>query len=193
MQKKLVLLLLAITVITACRTSRVATTSESSPPPPPVPAIPVIDDASEHVWDFRDATTWILGDFNPDKMLDSPHSSWYLKGYSEYQPDPSVMDDLKGISKEGLKITIVLGTWCPDSRREVPRFMRIMELWGFSASDIRFIGVDINKIAPLGDYPLLGIERVPTFIFYRNNVETGRIIEVPVTSLEQDTRDILKK
>jgi len=191
MQKKLVLMLLAITVITACRTSRVATTTE--PPPPPVPSIPVIDDASEHVWDFRDATTWILGDFNPDKMLDSPHSAWYLKGYSEYQPDPSVMDELKGFSKEGLKITIVLGTWCPDSRREVPRFMKIMELWGFPASDIRFIGVDINKIAPLGDYLLLGIERVPTFIFYKNNVETGRIIEVPVTSLEQDTRDILKK
>jgi hypothetical protein len=53
--------------------------------------------------------------------------------------------------------------------------------------------VDINKVAPLADYPALGIERVPTFIFYKNNSEAGRIIEVPVTSLEQDTRDILRR
>src|SRR5512133_1064769 len=193
MQKKLLLLLLVILAITGCRTSRLAPTADAPPPPPPVQAVPVIDDAAEHVWDFRDATTWILGDFNPDRLLDSPHSTWYLKGYNEYQPDPAIIGELRAISKDGLKITIVLGTWCPDSRREVPWFMKIAELWGFPVSDIRFIGVDINKIAPLGDYPLLGIERVPTFIFYKNNVETGRIIEVPVTSLEQDTRDILKK
>ncbi|HUW93457.1 MAG TPA: thioredoxin family protein [Bacteroidales bacterium] len=195
MERKLVLFLLFFITVTGCRTSRVTTTADVPPPPPPPPitAVPVIDEAAEHVWDFRDATTWILGDMNPDKLLESPHSTWYLKGYDEYLPDAAVMDELKSISKDGLTVTVVFGTWCPDSRREVPRFMKMTELWGFPATAIRFIGVDINKIAPLGDYPLLGIERVPTFIFYRNNVEAGRIIEVPVTSLEQDTRDILRK
>jgi thiol-disulfide isomerase/thioredoxin len=189
MKKILLLFLVAGMALTGCRTSRVASTETDTSPP--LPGIPVIDDASEHVWDFRDATTWILGDMNPDKLLESPHSSWYLKGYSEYDPDTGVLDELKNISKDGLTITIVLGTWCPDSRREVPRFMKIIDLWGFPVSSIRFIGVDINKIAPLGDFHLLGIERVPTFIFYKNNVEKGRIIEVPITSLEKDTRDIL--
>ena len=193
MKRNFIVFLLALIIFAGCRTTGVSTSAEAPPPPPPIPAIPVIDDAAEHVWDFRDATTWILGDMNPDRLLESPHSTWYLKGYSEYVPDPAVMDELKSISKEGLRITVVMGTWCPDSRREVPRFMKIMELWGFPESDIRFIGVDINKIAPLGDFPLLAIERVPTFIFYRNNVEAGRIIEVPVTSLEQDTRNILMK
>ncbi len=189
MKKILLLLLVAGIALTGCRTSRVA--SMETDTSPPLPGIPVIDDASEHVWDFRDATTWILGDMNPDKLLESPHSSWYLKGYSEYDPDAGVLDELKNISKDGLTITVVLATWCPDSRREVPRFMKIIDLWGFPVSSIRFIGVDINKIAPLGDFHLLGIERVPTFIFYKNNVEKGRIIEVPISSLEKDTRDIL--
>ncbi len=147
--------------------------------------------ATPHVWDFRDATTWLLGDINRGMLLNRPHSEWFLDGYQEYQPDPTFMSELVEQETDDLTITIVLGTWCPDSRREVPRFMKIVDLWGFPRDKIRFIGVDINKIAPLADYKELGIERVPTFIFYENYSEKGRIIEVPVTSLEQDTRNIL--
>lgn len=149
------------------------------------------EDASTHVWDFRDATTWLLGDINPSVFLNQPHAEWYLNGYRDYQPDQTILAELMAQETDNLTITIVLGTWCPDSRREVPRFMKLVDLWGFPKEKIKFIGVDINKIAPLADYPALGIERVPTFIFYENNSEKGRIIEVPVTSLEQDTRNIL--
>jgi len=149
-------------------------------------------EAAAHVWDFRDATTWLLGDLTFAMLNNMPHSEWFHTGYEEYLPDPAIMAELAGMPKDDLTITIVLGTWCPDSRREVPRFIRMTDLWGFPRDKIRVIGVDINKVAPLGDYPALGIERVPTFIFYKNNIEKGRIIEVPLTSLEQDTRNILK-
>jgi len=149
-------------------------------------------EAAAHVWDFRDATTWLLGDLTLAMLNNQPHSVWFTEGYTGYQPDQEIMGDLMGLDKDNLTITIVLGTWCPDSRREVPRFIKMIDLWGFPRDKIRVIGVDINKVAPLGDYPALAIERVPTFIFYKNNIEKGRIIEVPVTSLEQDTRDILK-
>lgn len=149
-------------------------------------------EAAEHVWDFRDATTWLLGNLSLTMLNNPPHSEWYTEGYAAYQPDQGVMAELMELDKDDLTITIVLGTWCPDSRREVPRFIKITDLWGFPQAKIKFIGVDINKVAPLEDYPQLGIERVPTFIFYVNNVEKGRIIEVPVTSLEQDTKNILE-
>ena len=149
------------------------------------------DEAADHVWDFRDATTWLLGDISPSMFLNEPHSEWYSAGYRDYQPDQAFLAGLKKHETDDLTITIVLGTWCPDSRREVPRFIKVTDLWGFPREKIRFIGVDINKIAPLDEYPALGIERVPTFIFYIKNIEKGRIIEVPVTSLEQDTRNIL--
>lgn len=149
------------------------------------------DEAAAHVWDFRDATTWLLGEITPAMFNSKPHSEWYHAGYAEYQPDMAILAELMEQETADLTITIVLGTWCPDSRREVPRFMKIIDLWGFPKEKIRFIGTDINKIAPLEDFPRLAIERVPTFIFFKNYVETGRIIEVPVTSLEQDTRNIL--
>jgi thiol-disulfide isomerase/thioredoxin len=189
MKKYLILILLIALAAPGCRSSKTAATENTPPATPPA----VAEEEQAHVWDFRDATTWILGDFSPARFLDPPHSKWYLEGFANYVPDQAIMEDLKQTDISDYSITIVLGTWCPDSRREVPRFMKIADLWGFPAGRIRFLGTDINKIAPLADFPALGIERVPTFIFYKNNSEAGRIIEVPVTSLEQDTRDILRR
>ena len=149
-------------------------------------------EAATHVWDFRDATTWLLGDISPERLSEPPHASWYLEGYASYNPDPEYLEQLKEIDISNITVTVVLGTWCSDSRREVPRFMKLAELWGFPTEKMRFIGVDINKVAPLDEYASLDIDRVPTFIFFENNSERGRIIEIPVSSLEQDSRDILK-
>ncbi len=108
-------------------------------------------------------------------------------------PDQEAIGKIMEVNKEDLSIQIVLGTWCPDSRREVPRFMKIIDLIDFPSAKITFIGVDNSKQAPVGEYDKLEIERVPTFIFLRNKVEAGRIIENPVTSLEQDMLDILTR
>jgi hypothetical protein len=179
---------LVLTVLTACKSTQKTVVITT---PSPASETGMTDEMAEHVWDFRDATTWLLGDINPDWLYREPHGEWYSRGINDYVPDSTVMKEVKKLNTEGLTITIVLGTWCPDSRREVPRFMKIVDLWGFPLEKIRMIGVDINKIAPLGEFSLLDIQRVPTFIFYEKNIEVGRIIEVPVTSLEQDMVKIL--
>jgi thiol-disulfide isomerase/thioredoxin len=124
-------------------------------------------------------------------MYRTPHCTWYLDGYDKYQPNTEVLTRLAAISKEDISFKIVLGTWCPDSRREVPRFLHILDLWQFPSEKITFIGVDNSKLSPVGEYDQLDIQRVPTFIIYKNNIEAGRIIENPVTSLEQDMVNIL--
>jgi hypothetical protein len=143
--------------------------------------------------DFHDASTWLLGYFTRQMMTRPPHSEWFQKGYDNYILNDEAVKKLTEISKEGLTIKIVMGSWCPDSRREVPRFMKILDYWKFSAGSIIYIGVDISKFSPIGDYSTLNIQRVPTFIFYKNNIEAGRIIENPVTSLEQDMVNILTR
>ena len=92
-----------------------------------------------------------------------------------------------------VEVLVVLGTWCPDSRREVPRFMKIMELSGFDQELISLMGTDSYKVAPVDNYDDLNIDRVPTFIFYYKKNEIGRIIEYPLTSLERDMVNIFKK
>lgn len=141
--------------------------------------------------DWHDQTTWILGYFNPEKLTHYPYSTWYIAGFDDYQLKTDAINKLLEINKEDLTIKVVMGTWCPDSRREVPRFMRVLGTWQFPVGRVTFIGVDNEKQSPVGEYVNLDIKRVPTFIIYKNNLEAGRIIENPVSSLEQDMVDIL--
>jgi len=140
---------------------------------------------------YSDPETWLLGYFQADDFLSSPHSEWYNRGFDDYTFNDEAFMELSSKSFDEVTITIVLGTWCPDSRREVPRFLKIMQSWGIPAEQITLIGVDSYKVAPVEKYEELDIERVPTFIIYINKVEAGRIIEYPKTSLEQDMVDIL--
>jgi thiol-disulfide isomerase/thioredoxin len=150
-----------------------------------------VTDVAAPAINFSDQTTWILGYFNLSQLTRDPYSTWYLKGFDDYQPKTDVINKLLEIEKGGLTIKIVMGTWCPDSRREVPRFMRVLDAWQFPDAKVTFIGVDDAKQSPVGEYVNLDIKRVPTFIIYKNNIEAGRIIENPTTSLEQDIVNII--
>jgi thiol-disulfide isomerase/thioredoxin len=184
MKRCLTVVILFTIVLTGCRTSK------------PAAEIKPIDGqaADKQVSiNYMEPSTWFLGYINPARFSQPPHSEWYLKGFEAYQPVQEVIGKLALRDKENLSIKIVMGTWCPDSRREVPRFMKILDLWGFPEEKVTIIGVDNTKIAPIGDYEKLGIERVPTFMILENKVEKGRIIENPVTSLEQDMLNILTR
>ena len=143
--------------------------------------------------DFSEQPTWLLGYFNLGQLTRLPYSTWYITEFDDYQFNSDAINKLLDISKDDLTIKIVMGTWCPDSRREVPRFMRVLNIWQFPVTKVTFIGVDNAKLSPIGDFNKLDIQRVPTFIIYKNNVEAGRIIETPVTSLEQDMVTILTR
>jgi len=66
------------------------------------------EEAATHVWDFRDATTWLLGEISPSRFFDTPYSSWYVSGYRDYSPDPVIMEQLKEIDIDGYTVTIDL-------------------------------------------------------------------------------------
>ena len=133
----------------------------------------------------------MLGYFTRDRLETYPHDSWMTEGYYDYAPQSVFLNSLLDLRWDNVTVTLVMGTWCPDSRREVPRFLRIMDILDFPADKITYIGVDLDKQSPVGGYEELDIQRVPTFIFYVNNSEAGRIIEVPTSSLEEDMVNIL--
>ena len=182
-----VFIVLFLLSVTCCKTTKPV--AESKTTVPDVSVVPVTEPAVN----FSDQSTWLLGYFNPVQLSNPPHSQWYLKGYDEYLFSQDAVNKLAEISKDDLTIKIIMGSWCPDSRREVPRFMKILDAWKFPVTKVTFIGVDNAKLSPVGEYEKLDIQRVPTFIIYKNNVEAGRIIENPVTSLEQDMINILTR
>jgi thiol-disulfide isomerase/thioredoxin len=189
MKNIILLLTFLVAINVSCKTTKPAATSQTK-----ASQATVSDKkATPASTNFSDKSTWIIGYFNPEKLAQEPHSSWYQKEYEEYQINSEAINKLLDISKDNVKIKIVMGTWCPDSRREVPRMIRILDIWRFPMAQVSFIGVDNTKHSSVSEYGTLKIERVPTFIIYKNNVEAGRIIETPLTSLEQDIVNILAR
>jgi len=63
----------------------------------------------------------------------------------------------------------------------------------FPDTSITLIAVNRKKQGLNNETDGLNIQLVPTMIFYKNGVETGRIIETPVNSLKEDIYNILTK
>lgn len=112
--------------------------------------------------------------------------------YPNYQPDSTTIAALKPLLKNK-KITIVMGTWCGDSKLQVPHFYKILDGLGVKEKKVTLICVDHSKKAENGLLDNLNILRVPTFIVYEKDHELGRIIESPKVTLEKDLLAILTK
>ena len=133
----------------------------------------------------------LIGVCNFKAFSEAPFSDWFKREYEEYKPDLDLVKLLKAYSGK-YQITVVLGTWCSDCRREVPRFFKIMDLVGYSPYTIKIIGVDTEKNAGDIDISGLKIEKVPTFIITMSNKEVARIVETPSKNIETDLLNILK-
>jgi thiol-disulfide isomerase/thioredoxin len=116
----------------------------------------------------------------------------YDTAYPEYVPDPEILGELKSLLND-IKIIIVLGTWCSDSRVHVSHFYKIADEMEIDQNSISLICVDETKRAENGWTDHLSIVSVPTFIFMKNDKEIGRIIEAPKNTLERDMVELLTK
>ena len=111
----------------------------------------------------------------------------------QYKPDISVTDQLRKIDGN-YKVQIFLATWCSDSKNEVPKFFKILKIPNINTiMDVKLFAVDRGKHLDNNLPQENNIEFVPTFIFYKNNREIGRIVETPDISIEQDILDILTR
>ena len=94
---------------------------------------------------------------------------------------------------EGLKVSILFGTWCHDSLREVPRMLRILEAEGILPNQISLVLLSLKKTEPNKRDKFFNIHKTPTFIFLMHDKEVGRIVERPLISLEADLNNIFKR
>lgn len=118
---------------------------------------------------------------------------WFKKEYDGYKVSKKALAALKEVDKTtDYRIVIVMGDWCSDSKREMPRFYKILDGLGFPQDKVLLILVDENKHDASGLGKQFSIKYVPTFIFLDNNGnQLGRIVETPTKSLEEDWKNIL--
>lgn len=128
----------------------------------------------------------IVGVYSREILSDSV----WDQAYQHYEVDAITADELIAYTAD-IKIKIIAATWCSDSREVVPAFYKLLDYITFPEKDVQIIFVNRAKKSLGDEVTKLGIEFVPTIIFYRNNKELGRIIERPYDSLEGDMLSIL--
>ncbi len=134
---------------------------------------------------------YLVGECSDQDWAKVGFDTYLDDGFAEYQPNETLLDSLKLMQMPD-NILIVLATWCHDSQVQVPRFLRVLQDAGYPESSVKVLAVDLKKKAGDLDISELNIERVPTFIFYDDQKEIGRIIEKPVNTLEMDFYQILR-
>ncbi len=131
----------------------------------------------------------LLGHCTPATMQQKPFSKWYDSAFNAYQPSLEQVLVLKE-KLSNTEVEIFLGTWCGDSKREVPRLLKTLISSGVDTSNIHLIMVHHEgaayKQSPQHEEKGKNIFRVPTAIIYQNKKEIGRVIELPVESWEKD-------
>lgn len=131
----------------------------------------------------------LLGKTTRERLAQAPFDSWYIKNYESYIVDSNIAAQAKPLLGNK-RFLLFMGTWCGDSRREVPRMYRILDYCQVKPAQITLINLSNSdtayKQSPGHEEQGLNIRRVPTLLIFEGKREIGRVVESPVTSLEKD-------
>jgi thiol-disulfide isomerase/thioredoxin len=137
----------------------------------------------------------LLGKINQEALSSKPYQEWFQKNKDAYTPKIEVINNLKP-KLENYTITAFMGTWCGDSKRDIPKLYAVLEAVNFPLDRLTIIAVaresNSYKQSPGGEHEGQNIHRVPTIIIYKNGEEVNRMIESPVVSLEEDLLNIIE-
>lgn len=136
----------------------------------------------------------LVGPVARTALKEAPFNSWFDRGYAQYEPNAEAMTALQS-KLDTVSLEVYFGAWCGDSRRQVPRLLRLLDTAGFSEDRLRLIGLSDRsgefKQAPGRPEKARYVHRTPTIIVLRQGAEVGRIVETPAVTLEADLAAIL--
>ena len=126
------------------------------------------------------------------ERLDRKVAGW-REERETYKPQQSWVDMLR-TAKLRYGLVVAIGTWCGDSREQIPRLQAVMLALGERSpfEPPRLVGVDRSKSIDAKLYPYGVVELVPTIVVTTGGSEVGRIVETPKSgSIEEDLVRIL--
>ncbi len=153
-----------------------------------------IEDQNENkiIKDKDSGLPMLVGYCTREAFKDTSFYWWWMSEYDLYNIDSAKINDIKEDLKD-ITIKIIMGTWCSDSRREVPRFFKVLDAADYPSDKVEIICVDEDKKTESNELGDLKIDLVPTFIFSKDGHELGRIVEAPEDTLEKDMIKILER
>lgn len=154
------------------------------------PSIISAQDYNTVVTDEQSEKPMLIGYCTREAFNDTSFSGWWNEEYEMYEVDDSIAEEIETDFND-VNIKVVMGTWCSDSRREVPRFYKVLDKIEYPSEKVSLINVNREKVGLANEVDGLEIHFVPTIIFYRNDEEIGRIVEMPYETLDKDMLKII--
>jgi hypothetical protein len=118
------------------------------------------------------------------------HSPAWEGVAAAYQPDPAVLDRLRGLGREA-RIEVYFGIWCSDSAALVPAFFKLIDTADTPLLQAVYTAVPEAKEKRAPYCRDREVIKLPTFVILLDGREAGRIVETPEKSLEADLARIL--
>lgn len=138
----------------------------------------------------KDISGNLIGLAHKEDFLQEPFNSWFTPNYENYNLNKEVIEKLKPLLKN-VTIKGFIGTWCGDSQEQTPVFYKMLDETEFKYKNLELVTVNRSKTTPDNLQEGCNIERVPTFIFYKNDKEIGRFVEFPRETVEADILKIV--
>ncbi len=138
----------------------------------------------------KDASGNLVGIANKESFQVAPYNTWFDPNYENYTLNTAIIEKLKPLLNN-ITIKAFMGTWCGDSQEQTPVFYKILDVCDFNYKNLQFVTVNRSKQTPDNLQEGFNIERVPTFIFYKEGKEIGRFVEYPRESVEKDMLKIV--
>ncbi len=134
----------------------------------------------------------LLGTVTRADMQKASYCDWLEGGYHTYTPEADVLRPYAAQLKR-TQFTVYMGTWCGDSRRELPRLLRILDELGVPEKNVQIIALQRTptKQGINGEEQNQHIHHVPAIVALKDGKEIGRITERPVVTLERDLAQIV--
>jgi thiol-disulfide isomerase/thioredoxin len=130
----------------------------------------------------------LLGPVSRDKVEAVPE---WVQAEVDAKPEADAAAALAAV-EPGAEVVVYLGSWCGDSRREVPRFWKALDAAGAAVPfSVRYVAVDRQKKEPAEAVAADGIRFLPTFIVRRGGHEVGRVVETSPKGIESDLLALL--
>lgn len=132
----------------------------------------------------------LVGKFTKEDLLKPPFDTWFKSAYENFTPSEEAMESIKNNISD-YEILVFMGTWCGDSKREVPKLLKILDMAEYDLSNLTLIGVSRSKTTPEKLEDAWDINRVPSIIFIKDGKEINRFVEYPRETLEEDIANIV--
>ena len=84
----------------------------------------------------------LYGVCTKDSLIAEPYGKWFNTNYDSYEPAAGTVASLKKQTYENITVKIFFGTWCGDSKREVPRFLKLLSAISFPKRNCNWLDLE---------------------------------------------------